>query len=66
MLPMFVVVKGGGWYSKVRWQRSAGIVLRNDSQPADAEDIAANIDSISDFSSEPTYPTEPSDGIHLI
>lgn len=50
---------GGGWYSKVRLQRSAGVYL-GDAQsnaPTTAESIASHMKEISDFSHDVTYPT---------
>jgi hypothetical protein len=41
---------GGGWYSQVRLQRSAGRFLANDSSAVSAEDILNNMKSIQDFS----------------
>ena len=46
----------------MRWQRSAGIVLKPENRQSSAEDIAENIDKICDFGGSPTYPTSPSDG----
>jgi hypothetical protein len=50
---------GGGWYSKVRLQRSAGVYLGDEktNAPTTAESIAAHLKEISDFSQEVTYPT---------
>ena len=44
---------GGGFYSKVRYQRSAGVVFSNCPTP---EDIAKNFDQIVDFEGENDYP----------
>lgn len=57
---------GGGWYSQVRWQRSAGIVLKDENRQSSAEDIAENIDKICDFGGSPTYPTSPSDALQYM
>jgi hypothetical protein len=55
---------GGGWYSKVRLQRSKGIKLGSNNQPCSAEDIADNLENICDFaSSTPTYPTNSADAL---
>jgi len=49
---------GGGWVSKVRWQRSQGYSFAK--LDFKAEDVAENFEKISDFSN-PTYPTSPED-----
>jgi len=55
---------GGGWYSKVRLQRSKGIRLGSNKQPCTAEDIAENFTDICDFDNEtPTYPTNSADAL---
>lgn len=55
---------GGGWYSKVRLQRSKGIRLGSNKQPCTAEDIAENFADICDFDNEtPTYPTNSADAL---
>ena len=51
---------GGGWYSKVRIQRSAGRSLGESANSVTAEMIAENMSSISDFSS-PSYPKTAGD-----
>lgn len=52
---------GGGWYSKVRLQRSKGMSL----SPS-AESIATNLEGISHFDDEATYPTSPADAFQAI
>lgn len=54
---------GGGWYSKVRLQRSKGMSL---SPSPSAESIATNLEGISDFDDEATYPTSPADAFQAI
>ena len=60
---------GGGWYSKVRWQRSQGVQFKSSSSSSSkdavvtAETIAESMHQINDFSTERnTYPTCPTDG----
>ncbi|WP_425408194.1 SDR family oxidoreductase [Hyphococcus sp.] len=43
---------GAGWFGKLRWERSRGVALNGDITP---EDIANNIEAISDFS-DATHP----------
>ncbi|OQS01606.1 hypothetical protein ACHHYP_00576 [Achlya hypogyna] len=52
---------GAGWISRVRWQRSKGVVFPADSMTIDA--IAANLDVVEDFDDEVTYPTSLLDSI---
>lgn len=55
---------GGGWFSEVRWQRSAGRSLGKKGAPASAEAIGASISNIGDFSSGvATYPKSPADAL---
>lgn len=57
---------GGGWYSQVRLQRSAGrYVASEDGTPATAEAIQENIRSIRDFS-ESTFPTSAADAFRSL
>jgi hypothetical protein len=66
---------GGGWFSQVRWQRSRGIKLSGENSEkssaagefATAEQIAANIDRIGDFS-EPgvSYPLSAGDALQAL
>lgn len=56
---------GGGWYSRVRWQRSQGVTLGGQQNPATPEDIMRSMAVISDFSN-PSYPTSASDAFGLI
>jgi 3-hydroxyacyl-CoA dehydrogenase/3a,7a,12a-trihydroxy-5b-cholest-24-enoyl-CoA hydratase len=51
---------GGGWYSKVRIQRSGGIKLGDKDVFASAEDIATHLKDISNFDNS-TYPKNPAD-----
>jgi hypothetical protein len=62
---------GGGWYSKVRWQRSQGVQFKSSSTSSSsssnavitAETIAESMHQINDFSTDRnTYPTCPTDG----
>ena len=55
---------GGGWYSHVRLQRSAGVSLMDPAtqQPASIDDVARSMHLITDFSSS-TYPTSPADAL---
>jgi NAD(P)-dependent dehydrogenase (short-subunit alcohol dehydrogenase family) len=48
---------GGGWYSKVRFERSAGVRLGDESTVCSAEDIAASMQQIEDFSQGASYPS---------
>lgn len=48
---------GGGWYSKIRFERSAGVCLGSEEIACSAEDIAKNMEKIEDFSEGATYPT---------
>lgn len=57
---------GGGWFSKIRWQRTAGVNLCSDSSPASIEDIADNFDAICDFSDNTTFPSDPSEAIQAM
>jgi (3R)-3-hydroxyacyl-CoA dehydrogenase / 3a,7a,12a-trihydroxy-5b-cholest-24-enoyl-CoA hydratase / enoyl-CoA hydratase 2 len=57
---------GGGWYSQVRWQRSAGIKLGKKGYPTNAESIKSAIHSIQDFEQQPTYPTNAADALKNI
>lgn len=43
---------GAGWYGRLRWERSRGVALKGEVR---VEDIASNIDAISDFS-DATHP----------
>ena len=54
---------GGGWYSKVRLQRSAGASLGGSGKPCSAEDIERHMPSIADFSTNPTYPQTAADAL---
>ncbi|KDO22174.1 hypothetical protein SPRG_12670 [Saprolegnia parasitica CBS 223.65] len=54
---------GAGWVSRVRWQRSRGVVFPKDGMTIDA--IAANLDAIEAFEDDQvTYPTSLMDSIH--
>ena len=57
---------GGGWFSKVRLQRTVGVHLGSTENPCSAEDIAANIKKISDFTFGATYPESSDDTIRDI
>lgn len=48
---------GGGWYSKVRFERSAGVCLGTEAQVCSAEDIEEHMAQIEDFSHDATYPS---------
>jgi NAD(P)-dependent dehydrogenase (short-subunit alcohol dehydrogenase family) len=55
---------GGGWYSEVRWQRSAGSNLGRKGSPATAEAIATGMPNIVDFQSGTlSYPNSPGDAL---
>lgn len=56
---------GGGWYSKIRIQRSAGKSLADEKGVAcSAEDVLQSMSRIKDFSMPPpSYPTAASDAI---
>lgn len=43
---------GAGWFGRLRWERSRGVALKGEVK---VEDIASNIDAISDFS-DATHP----------
>lgn len=55
---------GGGWYSQVRLQRSAGVSLMDPAtqQSASIDDVARSMHLITDFSSS-SYPTSPADAL---
>lgn len=53
---------GGGWFSKIRIQRSAGRFIPS----ATAEALAAQISSVSDFSEDSTFPTSAADGMQAL
>jgi multifunctional beta-oxidation protein len=58
---------GGGWYSQVRLQRSAGAFLpSDDSSVATAESIQQNISIIRDFRNDATYPSSPADSFRAL
>eukprot|EP01031_Cornospumella_fuschlensis_P029577 gene29577-35702_t len=58
---------GGGWYSKVRLQRSRGLGLTgNAGGYATAEDIGRNMEEITKFDDEVTYPTSPGDALQAV
>lgn len=54
---------GGGWYSQVKLQRSAGASLGSSGHFASAEEIMENLSSIQDFSFGATYPTTAADAL---
>jgi NAD(P)-dependent dehydrogenase (short-subunit alcohol dehydrogenase family)/putative sterol carrier protein len=57
---------GGGWFAKVRLQRTVGVHLGSTDKPGTAEDVAANIRKISDFTFGATYPESCDDTIRDI
>ena len=57
---------GANWYSCVRLQRSKGVHLGTDTQPATMEDISENIDNITDFDQDATFPTAITDALKEI
>lgn len=57
---------GGGWFSKVRLQRTVGVHLGSTENPCVAEDVAANMRKISDFTFGATYPEHADDTIRDI
>jgi hypothetical protein len=57
---------GGGWFSKVRIQRSAGLALGNRGRTATAEQVQEKIRAIGDFDIGATYPELPADTIKAI
>jgi len=55
---------GGGWYSQVRWQRSAGVRLGRAGEPASAEAVHEAIHRIQDFdASGHSFPTAAADAL---
>ena len=55
---------GGGWYSQLRWERSAGVALGSKSKPATAEDIKENFVAITEFlGGMTTHPECPSNAL---
>ena len=54
---------GGGWYSQVRLERSAGISLGGKDCPTSMEKIAENLEVIRDFRVNATNPSTPADAI---
>ena len=59
---------GGGWYSQVRWQRSAGVRLGRAGVPASAEAVHEAIHRIQDFdASGHSFPTAAADALkHML
>ncbi len=57
---------GANWYSCIRLQRSRGVYLGTDTQPATMEDIGENIDNITDFDHDATFPTAITDALKEI
>jgi NAD(P)-dependent dehydrogenase (short-subunit alcohol dehydrogenase family) len=61
---------GGGWYSEVKWARSAGTTISpsvKGDKAASAEDVAAKFKQICTFDSgSHSYPTSPSDAFQSI
>ena len=53
---------GGGWYARIRWERSLGVSLGTKDKIAQAEDIAVNFDAICDFKNA-AHPTTLSDSL---
>jgi len=53
-----IIEAGGGWYSKVRLQRTAGTFL---DEPVTPEDIQKEWAAITDFSKDPEYPSNTMD-----
>ena len=53
---------GGGWYARIRWERSLGASLGTKDKIAQAEDISANFDAICDFKNA-AHPTTLSDSL---
>jgi len=52
---------GAGWISKVRFQRSKGVAISP--EKLTAENIAAQIQAINDFSTDASYPSSPQESI---
>lgn len=52
---------GGGWYSEVKWARSAGVTLGSAGSPASIEAIRDNMAAVGDFGANSTFPSSPSD-----
>jgi len=56
---------GGGWYSKIRWERSKGISLGTNDTHATAEDVSQNFKSICDFD-QSSHPLVLSDSLQAM
>lgn len=57
---------GGGWFAKIRLQRAVGVHLGTTEKPTNAEEVAANMRKISDFTFGATYPDSCDDTIRDI
>lgn len=55
---------GAGWVSRVRWQRSKGVMFSTD-RTLTSEDIREKFSSICDFS-EPQYPQSINDSVSVV
>jgi len=53
---------GGGWFSKIRIQRSAGRFIPSDT----AEALATQMSSVTDFSKGSTFPTSAADAMQAL
>lgn len=51
---------GGGWYSKLRWQRSKGV---NFDFPVTVEKIAERFEEVCNFENDPEYPESGNDTV---
>lgn len=59
---------GGGWFSKVRLQRTCGVFLSNSGEEVTAEHLVKRIDEVRDFNgpNPSVYPTTVLDAIKSI
>lgn len=57
---------GGGWFSKVRIQRSVGVILGSSEKACAAEDVATNFKKLSDFTFGAHYPESADDTLRDI
>lgn len=57
---------GSGWFSKVRWQRSAGAILGDETRPPTYEEVKISWNEITSFQGSNTYPDSPENSFKLM